>query len=124
MGGEEVLQRGEGGALAAGGEGQPQFGEARTFGDDQPEQPQHLRAAQMHQQFAGKGVQHLGGRAVQRQAAAVGFLQTGVKPPTFVLFVSHARGVHFSYERYLMNAIRSEFGFDKVPIRLIFRKKR
>ena len=50
--------------------------------------------------------------------------QTGVKPPTFVFFVPHARGVHFSYERYLINSIRSEFGFDKVPIQLIFRKKR
>ena len=50
--------------------------------------------------------------------------QTGIKPPTFIFFVSHARGVHFSYERYLMNSIRSEFGFDKVPIKLIFRKKR
>mgnify|MGYP001413718198 FL=1 len=50
--------------------------------------------------------------------------QTGVKPPTFIFFVPHAKGVHFSYERYLMNAIRSEFGFDKVPIKLIFRKKR
>ena len=50
--------------------------------------------------------------------------QTGIKPPTFVFFVPHARGVHFSYERYLINSIRSEFGFDKVPIKLIFRKKR
>ncbi|HOU56527.1 MAG TPA: ribosome biogenesis GTPase Der [Smithellaceae bacterium] len=61
----------------------------------------------------------------QNKAMSISYAtQTGVKPPTFVLFVSHARGVHFSYERYLMNAIRSEFGFDKVPIRLIFRKKR
>ena len=50
--------------------------------------------------------------------------QTGTRPPTFVFFVSHAKGVHFSYERYLMNAIRAEFGFDKVPLKLIFRKKR
>lgn len=50
--------------------------------------------------------------------------QTNIKPPTFVFFVSHPKGVHFSYERYLMNSIRSEFGFDKVPLKLIFRKKR
>jgi GTP-binding protein len=50
--------------------------------------------------------------------------QTGIKPPTFIFFVPQAKGVHFSYERYLMNQIRSEFGFDKVPIKLIFRKKR
>ena len=50
--------------------------------------------------------------------------QTGIKPPTFIFFVPQAKGVHFSYERYLMNQIRTEFGFDKVPIKLIFRKKR
>ncbi len=50
--------------------------------------------------------------------------QTGIKPPTFVFFVPNPKGVHFSYERYLMNSIRDEFGFDKVPLRLIFRKKR
>lgn len=50
--------------------------------------------------------------------------QTGVKLLTFVLFVSHAKGVHFSYEHCLINAIRSGISFDKIPIRLIFRKKR
>lgn len=50
--------------------------------------------------------------------------QTGVKPPTFVFFVSHPKGVHFSYERYLANTLREAFPFDKVPVKLIFRKKR
>jgi GTP-binding protein len=50
--------------------------------------------------------------------------QTDVKPPTFVFFVSNVKGVHFSYERYLTNQIRETFGFDSVPLKLIFRKKR
>lgn len=50
--------------------------------------------------------------------------QTDVKPPTFVFFVSNTKGIHFSYERYLMNQIRDGFGFDSVPLRLVFRKKR
>lgn len=50
--------------------------------------------------------------------------QTDIKPPTFVFFVSHAKGIHFSYERYLMNQIRGAFGFDSVPLKLVFRKKR
>lgn len=49
--------------------------------------------------------------------------QTDIKPPTFVFFVSNSKGIHFSYERYLMNQIRDAFGFDSVPLRLIFRKK-
>ena len=50
--------------------------------------------------------------------------QTDVKPPTFVFFVSNTKGIHFSYERYLINQIRETFGFDSVPLKLIFRKKR
>jgi GTP-binding protein len=50
--------------------------------------------------------------------------QTDVKPPTFVFFVSNVKGIHFSYERYLTNQIRETFGFDSVPLKLIFRKKR
>ncbi len=46
--------------------------------------------------------------------------QTAVRPPTFVIFVNKAEGVHFSYERYLMNCLRQAFGFTACPIRLKF----
>jgi GTP-binding protein len=49
--------------------------------------------------------------------------QVAVKPPTFVLFVRNPGGIHFSYERYLVNRIRETFGFAEVPIRLFFRNK-
>lgn len=45
-------------------------------------------------------------------------------PPTFVLFVNNPNYFHFSYKRYLENAIRKEFGFDCCPIRLLVRSKR
>src|SRR4030066_15489 len=50
--------------------------------------------------------------------------QVDVKPPSFVFFVSVTKGVHFSYQRYLVNQIRETFGFDQVPLKIIFRKKR
>ena len=50
--------------------------------------------------------------------------QTDIKPPTFVFFVSNTKGIHFSYERYLLNQIRSTFGFELVPLKIVFRKKR
>ncbi|MEN6622512.1 MAG: ribosome biogenesis GTPase Der [Smithella sp.] len=50
--------------------------------------------------------------------------QISVKPPTFVFFVSNVKGIHFSYERYLINQIRENFGFDQVPLKIFFRKKR
>jgi len=49
--------------------------------------------------------------------------QTDIKPPTFVAFVNFTEGIHFSYERFLINKIREAFGLDKVPIRLYFRKR-
>ncbi len=50
--------------------------------------------------------------------------QVEIKPPSFVFFVSTVKGVHFSYQRYLINQIRETFGFDQVPLKIIFRKKR
>jgi GTP-binding protein len=49
--------------------------------------------------------------------------QVSTKPPTFALFVSKPEGIHFSYERYLMNKFREAFGFEGTPIRLLFRGK-
>jgi GTP-binding protein len=49
--------------------------------------------------------------------------QTDVKPPTFVCFVNFPEGIHFSYERFLINQIRETFGLDKIPVRLYFRKR-
>ena len=49
--------------------------------------------------------------------------QVAVKPPTFALFVNDKELSHFSYERYLENQIRRNFGFEGVPIRLYLRNK-
>jgi GTPase len=42
--------------------------------------------------------------------------QTGVAPPTFVLFTDRAVKLHFSYQRFLENQIREAFGFIGSPI--------
>jgi len=47
--------------------------------------------------------------------------QTGVKPPTFVCFTTARRGLHFSYLRYLENAIRRAYPFGGTPIRIAVR---
>ncbi len=49
--------------------------------------------------------------------------QASVAPPTFVLFVTDADAVHFSYARYLENQIRDAFDFGGTPIRLVFRTR-
>ena len=49
--------------------------------------------------------------------------QVSVQPPTFALFVNDKELSHFSYERYLENQLRRNFGFEGVPIRLLLRNK-
>src|SRR3954463_6121170 len=49
--------------------------------------------------------------------------QRGVAPPTFVLFTNVATEFHFSYERYLTNRLREEFGLIGSPIRLQIRRR-
>ena len=49
--------------------------------------------------------------------------QVAVKPPTFALFVNDTKLSHFSYERYLENQIRRNFGFEGTPIRILLRNK-
>ena len=49
--------------------------------------------------------------------------QSSTKPPTFVIFVNKKDLFHFSYERYLVNHIRKEFGLIGTPIRIIVREK-
>ncbi len=49
--------------------------------------------------------------------------QTGIKPPTFVLFVNDKKLAHFSYIRYLENQLRTTFGFEGSAIKFILREK-
>ena len=49
--------------------------------------------------------------------------QASTRPPTFVFFVNNKELFHFSYERYLVNQIRSNFDMEGTPIRIISREK-
>lgn len=49
--------------------------------------------------------------------------QTGIKPPNFVIFCNSRELFHFSYQRYLENQIRSVFGLEGTPIRIVIRQK-
>ena len=49
--------------------------------------------------------------------------QASIKPPTFVIFVNNKKLFHFSYERYLINHIRKEFGLEGTPVKMIVREK-
>jgi GTP-binding protein len=47
--------------------------------------------------------------------------QVATRPPAFVIFTNQPENIHYSYERYLINKFREAFGFDGVPLRLMFR---
>lgn len=49
--------------------------------------------------------------------------QSGIKPPSFVVFVNDLELFHYSYERYLENQLRKNFGFEGTPIRFIHRQR-
>ena len=49
--------------------------------------------------------------------------QASTKPPTFIIFCNDKKLFHFSYQRYLINCIRENFGFEGTPIRLLIREK-
>jgi GTP-binding protein len=49
--------------------------------------------------------------------------QTGVAPPSFVIFTNVATELHFSYERFIVNRLRERFGFEGTPIRLTVRRR-
>ncbi|MEX0907636.1 MAG: ribosome biogenesis GTPase Der [Gemmatimonadota bacterium] len=50
--------------------------------------------------------------------------QAAVKPPTFVIFTNHPKGVPEHYVRYLQNGFRAAWGFSGTPLRLRLRARR
>ena len=49
--------------------------------------------------------------------------QASTRPPTFVFFVNNAELFHYSYQRYLDNQIRSVFGLEGTPTRIVVRER-
>ena len=49
--------------------------------------------------------------------------QARARPPTFMVVTSHPDDLHFSYQRYVVNALRKEFGFEGAPVRVHYRRK-
>lgn len=49
--------------------------------------------------------------------------QTGVKPPKITLYINSKDLTHFSYQRYLENKIRENFGFEGTSMQFEYREK-
>lgn len=49
--------------------------------------------------------------------------QAAVAPPTFIISVNHESFVTRSYEQYLINRIKEDLGFERVPVRVVFKDR-
>jgi GTPase len=50
--------------------------------------------------------------------------QAETSPPLFVVISSAPQAVHFSYQRFVINQLRKRFGFEGVPLRVVYRGRR
>lgn len=50
--------------------------------------------------------------------------QINTRPPTFAVWVSKPDDLPATYKRYLINALRQDYGLQSVPIRLLLRKSK
>lgn len=62
-------------------------------------------------------------RSGRRQLKVYFATQTGVRPPTFVLFVNSPALMTVAYERYLTNRIRADLGLPRSPVKIVVRQK-
>lgn len=50
--------------------------------------------------------------------------QAESSPPVFVIIASNPDAVHFSYQRFVVNQLRKHFGFEGVPVKVVYRERR
>jgi GTP-binding protein len=50
--------------------------------------------------------------------------QAETSPPGFVVMTNEPEHIHFSYQRYIINQLRKAFGFEGVPLRVHYKKRR
>jgi GTP-binding protein len=75
-------------------------------------------------QFLRDSVARMSPPAVDGKLPKLFFMtQVGTRPPSFVIKTNTDRDLHFSYQRFLENRLREEFGFIGTPIRFAFRKR-
>jgi GTPase len=85
---------------------------------------QRVKTPELNRFVARVAAEHPPASPGRRHVRILYATQTSVAPPTFVFFTNVATQFHFSYQRYLENRLREEFGFEGTPIRLQVRARR
>jgi GTP-binding protein len=82
-----------------------------------------ITTSELNKHF-GRWVTDLSPPLYRNRAVKMNYItQVSTAPPTFVISTNYPQSIHFSYERYLLNKMRRQFGFEGTPIRFLFRKK-
>jgi GTP-binding protein len=87
---------------------------------------QRVQTAQLNKIFDVKFKGHSHPLGPKGRPAKFYYLsQVSACPPEFVLFSNlPSQSVHFSFRRYVVNTLRTEFGFEGTPIKLHFKEAR
>jgi len=49
--------------------------------------------------------------------------QPQIEPPVFLFFANDSQMIHWGYARYLENRLREKFGYEGVPMKIVFRSR-
>ena len=49
--------------------------------------------------------------------------QVAKSPPRFLVFTNNPKGIRVSYQRYIVNRLRDQYGFSGTPIKISFKKR-
>jgi len=77
----------------------------------------------LNNMFVPESAEQYASRDPHRKLGIRYITQAHSNPPTFIVFLSGRKRLHFSTERYLVNRLREQFGFFATPIRIQQRLK-
>jgi len=69
-------------------------------------------------------IKRFSGRITKRAPKMDYMVQTGVKPPEFLIFVDHTKLVTDDFTNFLESGMRRKFGFHGTPLKFDFRRKK
>jgi len=82
-----------------------------------------ISTGELNRWLAGVDLER-GTSAASRKVKIYYITQATAAPPTFVLFTNQTKPLHFSYQRFLENRLRTAFDFTGTPIRFNQRLKK
>ncbi len=85
------------------------------------ERQTHIPPGRLHYALKDALAEHMPPYRKGKRPKITDVRQVSTNPPTFVFAVNDPKSMHFSYQRYLENRLRSTFGFTHTHLRLVFR---